>query len=102
MPLISPVLNEGKIYHVSSEKIEVKNLQTILTREKEKERKGFLLIKFTTCFLAQAVSLMFPLLTAIPISATRVSAIRGGKGGGGLGVILNKVKGRGSAPRYNL
>lgn len=55
-----------------------------------------------TCFLAQAVSLMFPLLTAIPISATRVSAIQGGRGGGGLGVILNKVKGRGSAPRYNL
>lgn len=42
MPLISPVLNEGKIYHVCSEKIEVKNLQTILTRaELEKEAKRF-------------------------------------------------------------
>lgn len=44
MPLISPVLNEGKIYHVSSEKIEVKNLQTILTRgELEKEKVSYLL-----------------------------------------------------------
>lgn len=102
MPLISPVLNEGKIYHVCSEKIEVKIPANNFNQGRTGERKGFLLIKFMTCFLAQAVSLMFPLLTAIPISATRVSAIRGGRGGGELGVILNKVKGRGSAPRYNL
>lgn len=44
MPLISSVLNEGKLYHVCSEEIEVKNLQTILTRgELEKEKVSYLL-----------------------------------------------------------
>lgn len=46
-----------------------------------------------TCFLAQAVSLMFPLLTAIPISATiEFLPFRAGGAEGGWGLYSTKLR----------